>query len=33
MPNLCDNTIFEKCNKEIDPKGYAEAMKICVSFN
>ena len=32
MPDLCDSSVFDKCNKEIEPKGYEEVMKICVSI-
>ena len=32
MPDLCDSAVFDKCNKDMDSKGYDEVMKICVSM-
>ena len=33
MPDICENSVYEKCNKEIESKGYDEVMRICVSYD
>ena len=33
MPELCDDAVFELCNKEIAPKEYDIDLRNCVIFN